>query len=140
MYFSHYYYLELNSARKLLDLSQPSGVSEEAAEEKVRLLAQKSGIELEEEQIPVRGEVKAACELLGLDPLYCANEGKLLCVTAPEDAERVLAAMLACPEGKNAARIGRVTDGSPGKVTIRTPLGGRRMLQKLSGAQLPRIC
>lgn len=98
------------------------------------------GIELEERAVPVRGEVKSACELLGLDPLYCANEGKLLCVTAPEDAERVLAAMRACPEGKNAARIGRVTDGSPGKVTIRTPLGGRRILQKLSGAQLPRIC
>ena len=98
------------------------------------------GIELEESAVPVRGEVKSACELLGLDPLYCANEGKLLCVTAPEDAERVLAAMRACPEGKNAARIGRVTDGSPGKVTIRTPLGGRRILQKLSGAQLPRIC
>ncbi|MGX8692877.1 MAG: hydrogenase expression/formation protein HypE [Clostridia bacterium] len=98
------------------------------------------GVELEEEQIPVRGEVKAACELLGLDPLYCANEGKLICVVAPEDEERALAAMRACPEGENAAVIGAVTENYPGKVTLRTPLGGRRILQKLSGAQLPRIC
>lgn len=98
------------------------------------------GIELEESAIPVRGEVKAACELLGLDPLYCANEGKLLCVCAPEDAERVLAAMRNCPEGENAAVIGSVTEVFPGRVTLRTPLGGRRILQKLSGAQLPRIC
>ena len=98
------------------------------------------GVELEEERIPVRGEVKAACELLGLDPLYCANEGKLLCVVAPEDAETALAAMRACPEGENAAVIGTVTENYPGKVTLRTPLGGRRILQKLSGAQLPRIC
>ena len=98
------------------------------------------GIELEEEALPVRCEVKAACELLGLDPLYCANEGKLLCVAAPEDAETVLAAMRSCPEGENAALIGRVTEAYPGKVTLRTPLGGRRILQKLSGAQLPRIC
>ena len=98
------------------------------------------GVELEEEALPVRGEVRAACELLGLDPLYCANEGKLLCVAAPEDAERVLAAMKACPEGRDAAVIGRVSEAFPGKVTLRTPLGGRRILQKLSGAQLPRIC
>ena len=98
------------------------------------------GIELEEDAVPVRGEVKAACELLGLDPLYCANEGKLLCVVAPEDEETVLAAMRACPEGGDAAVIGTVTERFPGKVTLRTPLGGRRILQKLSGAQLPRIC
>ncbi len=98
------------------------------------------GIELEESRIPVRGEVKAACELLGLDPLYCANEGKLLCVTAPEDAERVLQAMRACPEGENAALIGTVTERFPGRVTLLTGTGGRRILQKLAGAQLPRIC
>ncbi len=98
------------------------------------------GIELEEARIPVRGEVKAACELLGLDPLYCANEGKLLCVTAPADAERVLEAMRACPEGENAALIGTVTERFPGRVTLLTGTGGRRILQKLAGAQLPRIC
>ena len=98
------------------------------------------GIELDEEAIPVRGEVKAACELLGLDPLYCANEGKLLCVVSPEDEERVLAAMRQSPQGENAAVIGTVTTRHPGRLTIRTPLGGSRILQKLGGAQLPRIC
>ena len=98
------------------------------------------GIELVESALPVRGEVKAACDLLGLDPLYCANEGKLLCVVAPGDAETVLEAMRACPEGENAAVIGEVTDSAPGRVTLRTALGGRRLLQRLTGAQLPRIC
>ena len=98
------------------------------------------GIELDEEAIPVRGEVKAACELLGLDPLYCANEGKLLCVVSPEDEERVLDAMKQSPQGEDAAVIGTVTTRHPGRLTIRTPLGGSRILQKLSGAQLPRIC
>ena len=98
------------------------------------------GIELEEDAIPVRGEVRAACDMLGLDPLYCANEGKLLCVCAPEDAEGLLAVMRARPEGENAAVIGTVTERFPGKLTLATPLGGRRILQKLAGAQLPRIC
>ncbi len=97
-------------------------------------------IELEEDKLPVRGGVRAACEMLGLDPLYCANEGKLLCVVAPEDAERVLAAMRAAEEGKDAALIGRVTEAHPGKVVMRTAFGGSRILQKLAGAQLPRIC
>lgn len=98
------------------------------------------GIELDEEAIPVRDEVRAACALLGLDPLYCANEGKLLCVVAPEDAPRALAALKSRPEGADAARIGTVTARFPGKLTVQTALGGRRLLQKLAGAQLPRIC
>ena len=98
------------------------------------------GIELDEGAVPVRPQVTAACELLGLDPLYCANEGKLLAVVAAEDAERVLAAMRAVPEGRDAAQIGRVTGLCPGKLVARTALGGRRVLQKLTGAQLPRIC
>ena len=98
------------------------------------------GIELREEDVPVRGAVRAACELLGLEPLYCANEGKLLAVVAAEDAQRVLDVMHTCPEGRDAAVIGTVTDRFPGKVAVRTPLGGRRVLQKLTGAQLPRIC
>ena len=98
------------------------------------------GIQLEDGQIPVRGPVRAACELLGLDPLYCANEGKLLAVVAREDAQRVLELMHSLPEGENAAVIGTVTDQFPGKVVTRTALGGRRILQKLTGAQLPRIC
>lgn len=98
------------------------------------------GIELQEEALPLRGEVQAACALLGLDPLYCANEGKLLCVVAPEDAERLLAAMRRRPEGKDAVCIGTVTERYPGRLTLQTAPGGSRMLQKLSGAQLPRIC
>lgn len=98
------------------------------------------GIELEEEQIPVLPGVKTACGLLGLDPMYCANEGKLLAVVSPESAGAVLAAMRALPEGENAAVIGRVTARYPGKLVMKTRLGGGRILQKLTGAQLPRIC
>ena len=97
-------------------------------------------IELGEESIPVRDDVNAACDMLGLDPLYCANEGKLLCIVAPEDAEKVLSVMQANEYGKNAAIIGDVTINYPGKVIIRTRAGGSRILQKLAGAQLPRIC
>ena len=98
------------------------------------------GIELTEGAIPVRPAVKAACGMLGLEPLYCANEGKLLAVVAPEDTETVLAAMRALPEGESAAQIGVVTARAPGRVLLKTALGGRRVLQKLAGAQLPRIC
>ena len=98
------------------------------------------GIELEEARIPVRPQVQAACDMLGLDPLYCANEGKLLAVAAPEDADKVLAAMRGHELGAHAADIGEVTEHYPGKLTLRTAFGGSRVLQKLSGAQLPRIC
>ena len=98
------------------------------------------GIELMEDALPVTPAVRAACDMLGLDPLYCANEGKLLCVTAPEDAARVLEAMRSTDEGRNAVQIGTVSARFPGKLTLQTPLGGRRILQKLTGAQLPRIC
>ena len=98
------------------------------------------GIELEEGAIPVSGPVRAACDILGLDPLYCANEGKLLAVVAPEDAVAALTALRSRPEGAEAAVIGRVTGQYPGKLVVQTPLGGKRILQKLTGAQLPRIC
>ena len=97
------------------------------------------GIELEEEAVPVRPAVRSACELLGLDPLYCANEGKLLAVVPQEKAEAALAAPAQPSRGGKRRAIGRVTGDLPGKV-MRTPLGGRRVLQKLTGAQLPRIC
>ena len=100
----------------------------------------KLGIELDEAAIPVRRDVSAACALLGLDPLYCANEGKMLAVVAPEDAQSALAALRSRPEGENAAIIGRVTVERPGRVALRTAAGGARLLQKLTGAQLPRIC
>ena len=98
------------------------------------------GIELDEDTIPVGAPVKAACELLGLDPLYCANEGKLLAVVPQASAERALEIMHSCPEGENAAVIGTVTTRYPGRLVMRTRLGGGRILQKLTGAQLPRIC
>ena len=82
------------------------------------------GIELEESAIPIRPEVHAACGLLGLDALYCANEGKMLCVTAPEDAGRVLEAMHGTEEGRNAALIGKVTDAFPGRVGKASELMG----------------
>ena len=98
------------------------------------------GIELEERSIPLRPAVHAACELLGLDPLYCANEGKLLAVVPAEKAEAALRVMRSVPEGDGAAVIGRVSAEFAGRLVMKTPLGGRRILQKLTGAQLPRIC
>lgn len=97
-------------------------------------------IELDETLIPVRPEVQSACDLLGLDPLYCANEGKLLAVVSAEKAEEVLEAIRSFPEGKAACIIGEVTETRPGKLVMKTGFGGRRILQKLAGAQLPRIC
>ena len=96
------------------------------------------GIELDEAAIPVRRDVSAACALLGLDPLYSANEGKLLCVVSADTADTALAALRAHPLGRDAAVIGRVT--GRGRVVLRTHTGGSRVLRKLSGAQLPRIC
>ena len=98
------------------------------------------GIELFEKQIPVSPDVAAACDILGLDPLYCANEGKLLAVVAEKRAEEALALLRGTPGGENAAVIGKVTKAHPGKLTVRTPYGGSRILTKLAGAQLPRIC
>lgn len=98
------------------------------------------GIQLMEEQIPVRPSVDAACQLLGLDPLYCANEGRMLCIAAPQQAEQILAALRAVPGGENAAIIGTVTAENVGLVTLQNSWGSNRILAKLSGAQLPRIC
>lgn len=98
------------------------------------------GAVLEEDAVPVRPDVRAACELLGLDPLYSANEGKLIAVVSEETADTALAALRSCPEGGNAAVIGRAEARYPGRVVLRTSFGGGRVLQKLAGAQLPRIC
>lgn len=101
---------------------------------------QEIGIELEEADIPIRPQVQGACEILGLDPLYCANEGKMLAVVAPERLEEALAALRSVPGGEKAACIGTVTEKYPGRVVLKTAFGGKRMLTKLTGAQLPRIC
>jgi hydrogenase expression/formation protein HypE len=98
------------------------------------------GIMLDEAAIPVNGEVAAACEFLGLDPLYVANEGKLVAIVAPADGDRVLAAMRAHPLGRRAARIGEVVADDHHFVQMTTTLGGRRIVDWLSGDQLPRIC
>ena len=98
------------------------------------------GMEIEEAAIPIRPEVQGACEMLGLDPLYVANEGKLLAIVAPEFAEPMLAAMRAHPLAGNAQIIGTVTSRHPGLVTMRSTLGTTRIVDMLSGDQLPRIC
>ena len=98
------------------------------------------GVELIEEAIPINPAVADGCSFLGLDPLYLANEGKLICAVPKERAERVLAAMRANKHGLGAAIIGEVKAENPGKVWARTKIGGRRFLGMLEGAQLPRIC
>ncbi len=98
------------------------------------------GIELIESEIPVREEVKGACEMLGLDSLYVANEGKLIAIVAPADAEILLDTMRRHPLGTNAHIIGTVSDAQPAFVTIRTSLGTTRIVDMLAGDQLPRIC
>ena len=97
-------------------------------------------ITLEEALVPVRPQVRMACELLGLDPLYCANEGRMLAVVAPDRADEVLSAIRNLPGGEGAAIIGTVNTRWPGKVTLQNAYGANRILTKLTGAQLPRIC
>ena len=99
-----------------------------------------TGITLDEAKIPVRAQVEAACELLGLDPLYVACEGRLVAICAPDVADPLLAAMQAHPLGQQAARIGLVTDDPHRFVQMATRFGGRRVVDWLSGEQLPRIC
>jgi hydrogenase expression/formation protein HypE len=100
----------------------------------------RAGMMIEEAAIPVNSEVAAACEFLGLDPLYVANEGKLVAIVAAEDAERVIEAMRAHPQGARAARIGTVIEDAHHFVQMTTGFGGRRIVDWLSGEQLPRIC
>jgi hydrogenase expression/formation protein HypE len=100
----------------------------------------KVGIEIEERALPVREAVRGACELLGLDPLYVANEGKVVAIVAPGAAEPALAALHTDPYGREAVAIGRVTEAHPGRVVLHTVLGSRRVVDMLVGEQLPRIC
>ncbi|MBK6631872.1 MAG: hydrogenase expression/formation protein HypE [Betaproteobacteria bacterium] len=98
------------------------------------------GMMLREEAIPVRQEVEAACEFLGLDPLYVANEGKLICLCAAEHADELLAVMRAHPLGAEAAIIGAVHEDPQHFVQMETGFGGKRIVDWLTGEQLPRIC
>ena len=129
----------LGTTRAIRVLRDPTrgGVSSSLNE-----IAQQSavGILLEEEAIPVRDEVRGACEMLGLDPLYVANEGKLLAIVDPSVADDLVATMRQHPLGREARRIGTVTAADPGWVTMRTLLGTTRIVDMLAGDQLPRIC
>lgn len=100
----------------------------------------RAGFALDELAVPVRPAVMAACEMLGMDPLYVANEGKLVAVVPPEHADAVLEAMRRHPLGQDAAIIGQVVDEHPGKVVARTAIGGRRVVDMPLGEILPRIC
>jgi hydrogenase expression/formation protein HypE len=97
-------------------------------------------IELDETAIPIRAEVRGACELLGLDPLYLASEGRLVAFVAAADAAAVLGTMRAHPRGRAAAPIGRVAGAGAPLVTLRTGFGGRRVVDWIAGEPLPRIC
>lgn len=105
-------------------------------------IAKSAGLSMliEEKEIPVTEVICGACEILGFDPLYIANEGKMLVFVAPDDAAKVLEAMQSHTDGKDAAIIGKLTGGNPGRVVLRTQYGSSRILDMLSGEQLPRIC
>lgn len=98
------------------------------------------GIRIREIDIPVAEPVRGACEILGLDPLYVANEGKLVAIVPAERAEEVLEVMRANPRGREAAIVGEVVENPPGVVTLETQVGGSRVVDLLAGEQLPRIC
>lgn len=103
-------------------------------------LQSKVGMEIDETAIPVKYEVRGVCEILGLDPLYIANEGKLIAIVPADKAEEVVKAMKKDKYGQDSAIIGDVVEGHQGKVYLRTLIGSKRMLDMLVGEQLPRIC
>jgi hydrogenase expression/formation protein HypE len=105
-------------------------------------IAAQSGVcvEMEERAIPIHAPVRAACEMLGFDPLYVANEGKLVAFVAEADVEKILTAMRAHKYGAEAAIVGRVVEGPRGQVRLRTLIGGTRIVDMLPGEMLPRIC
>ncbi len=109
-------------------------------------IAGQSGVvcSIEEEAIPIHDAVRSGCDVLGLDPLYLANEGKMLCFVPEAKAQAALDVLRSEPQGREAARIGTVLEAEapvrPGQVVLRTPIGGRRLLSMLEGDQLPRIC
>ncbi|MBN1183956.1 MAG: hydrogenase expression/formation protein HypE [Bacteroidales bacterium] len=100
----------------------------------------KLGIEIEEDAIPIRESVKGLCEIFGFDPLYVANEGKVVMIIAAEDVKKALEIMKNEPTGMDSIQIGNVTTRHPGKVVLNTSIGGKRMVDMLAGEQLPRIC
>jgi hydrogenase expression/formation protein HypE len=129
----------LNTSRNIHVLRDPTrgGLSSSLNE-----IAMKSGLSIiiEENSIPVSEEVKGACEILGFDPLYIANEGKLVAFVPEAEALKVLLAMQSNPLGRESVVIGKVVEGNPGTVILRTSIGSTRIVDMLSGEQLPRIC
>jgi len=105
-------------------------------------IALSSGLcmEIEQNAIPIKPQVRAACELMGLDPLYLANEGKCIVIADPDTAEEMVTVMREMEEGRDASIIGRVSTAYPGKVVMTTGVGGKRLVEPLSGEPLPRIC
>lgn len=103
-------------------------------------LSSRVGITIREKEIPVRGDVRGACELLGLDPLFLANEGKLLAFVGPDCSDRALAALRSLPYGAGARLIGQAVAAHPGRVVLETDIGTERVLEMLYGTPLPRIC
>jgi len=98
------------------------------------------GIEIDENRVPIKKKVSSSCEMLGFDPLYVANEGKLIAIVAEKDAKKVILAMKSTKQGRNAAIIGKVVQDKENKVILKTSIGGRRILDMMTGEQLPRIC
>jgi hydrogenase expression/formation protein HypE len=123
----------LRAARDCTRGGLASALNEMAAEAGV-------AVEIDETRLPLRAEVAGVCEILGLDPLYLANEGRLVLFCPADQAEAAVAAMRARPEGEGACIIGRALPGPAGRVTLRTPFGGARLVDMLIGEQLPRIC
>jgi hydrogenase expression/formation protein HypE len=103
-------------------------------------LAAEVGITIEESEIPIRAEVSGACEILGIDPIYVANEGKLIAVVSPDSADAALAALRSHRLGREAAIVAEVTLEPPGLVLLETAFGGSRVVDMLAGDPLPRIC
>lgn len=123
----------LHAARDCTRGGLASALNEMAAEAGV-------AVELDETRLPLRAETTGLCEILGLDPLYLANEGRLVLFCPPEQAEALVAALRALPEGQGACVIGKTLASPPGRVTLRTAFGGARLVDMLIAEQLPRIC
>ena len=99
-----------------------------------------TGIEIDESKVPVKESVRGMCELLGFDPFYVANEGKVIIICSPDDADRVIEIMKTNEYGKNSSIIGEVTATKNGKTILKTEIGGKRIIEMMAGEQLPRIC
>jgi hydrogenase expression/formation protein HypE len=129
----------LNASKEIHVMRDPTRGGVASTLNEIAMTA-KVGILIEEEKIPIAEEVKGACEILGLDPLYIANEGKLIAFVPENKAMDVLEAMKSHPLGKEACIIGKVTSSDPETVIMKTSIGSNRILDMMSGEQLPRIC